>query len=195
MQKERTLISKFFGHLHTINKHRWYVFCNCCRAGIPWRGLAHDLSKYSPTEFWESVKYYSGDRSPVLNCKDINGVSFAWLHHKSLNKHHWEYWLDNFDNGEGPNHPRGIEMPYQYAVEMICDFIAAGQAYMGKKNWSPQAEWDWWINVRRDHCIMHPATKKFIEDILWHMTLVENYKDVLTPCILQDYYYQSHLTK
>ena len=53
-------IENFFKHLHTVNKHRFYVFKLSIKAGIPIRGLLHDLSKYSPTEFWEGVKYYNG---------------------------------------------------------------------------------------------------------------------------------------
>ena len=40
-------LKKTFKHLHTVNVHRFKVFCLCCRAGIPFRGLVHDLSKYS----------------------------------------------------------------------------------------------------------------------------------------------------
>ena len=54
-------VKKFFGHLHTVNKHRCNVFKLCCRVGIPFQGLVHDLSKYSPEEFWESVKYFQGN--------------------------------------------------------------------------------------------------------------------------------------
>ena len=44
--------SHFFKHLHIVNKHRWEVFKLSCRVGIPFRGLVHDLSKYSPAG-WE----------------------------------------------------------------------------------------------------------------------------------------------
>ena len=33
-------------HLKLITKHKWVVFILCCKIGIPWRGLVHDLSKY-----------------------------------------------------------------------------------------------------------------------------------------------------
>ena len=46
--KYKMTISKFFKHLHTVNKHRFKVFCLCIKAGQPWRGFVHDLSKYSP---------------------------------------------------------------------------------------------------------------------------------------------------
>lgn len=52
-------LGNIIGHTKTVLKHKWVVFKLCCKAGIPWRGLVHDLSKFSPTEFWESAKYYA----------------------------------------------------------------------------------------------------------------------------------------
>lgn len=57
------------GHFCTITRHRWVVFKLCTKVGEPWRGLVHDLSKYSPTEFWEGVKYFNGHHSPITDCK------------------------------------------------------------------------------------------------------------------------------
>ena len=54
-------------HFCTITKHRWVVFKLCTKVGEPWRGLVHDLSKYSPTEFWEGVKYFNGHHSPITD--------------------------------------------------------------------------------------------------------------------------------
>ena len=88
------LVKNFFGHFNTINKHRFMVFKLSIKAGIPFRGLVHDLSKYSPTEFIEVVKYYVGTKSPIAICKMKEGYSKAWLHHKGRNKHHFEYWYD-----------------------------------------------------------------------------------------------------
>ena len=87
-------LSRFFGHLHTINSHRHKVIANCFRAGIPWRGLMHDLSKYSPTEFFNGVKYYQGMRSPNEAEREDIGYSRAWMHHKGRNRHHFEYWIE-----------------------------------------------------------------------------------------------------
>ena len=53
-----------YDHLHTVNAHRRWVRRYCFKLGLVWQGLIHDLSKYSPTEFWRSVKYYQGYRSP-----------------------------------------------------------------------------------------------------------------------------------
>ena len=154
------MIMNFFKHLHKVNVHRFWVFYYCCKAGIPWRGLVHDLSKYSPTEFWESVKYYSGTRSPIDACKEKNGVSMAWLHHKGRNKHHYEYWQDNFDKGG-----EHLEMPDKYAIEMLCDYLGAGRAYMGKK-FTYRAELDWWENKSKTVNAMHYRQKRFIGIVL-----------------------------
>ena len=51
-------MNKFFGHLKTVLTHKWWVFKYACKLGIPWQGFMHDMSKFSPTEFFESVKYY-----------------------------------------------------------------------------------------------------------------------------------------
>ena len=122
-------MNKFFGHLHTINKHRWEVFKLSIKAGIPYRGLVHDLSKYSYEEFSEGVKYFTdGKYSPIVNCKKKNGYSRAWLHHKGRNKHHFEYWYDYASPNSKPI------MPFKYTLEMICDRIAASKTY-NKKNY------------------------------------------------------------
>ena len=57
-------LQKVFKHLSLISRHKWVVFKLCCKVGEAKRGLLHDLSKYSPTEFIPGVKYFQGDRSP-----------------------------------------------------------------------------------------------------------------------------------
>ena len=119
------MVRNFLGHLSVVLKHKWQVFINCTKCGIPFRGIVHDMSKFSPTEFFESVKYFQGNRSPIGACRREIGVSYAWLHHKGRNKHHIEYWLDQ----ECSIQPL---MPYKYAVECVCDKLAATRVYAGK---------------------------------------------------------------
>ena len=38
-------------HFMTVSRHRHAVIRHCAKAGILYRGLLHDLSKYSPVEF------------------------------------------------------------------------------------------------------------------------------------------------
>jgi len=119
-------MNKFFGHWGKVIKHRFIVFKLCCRCGLFWRGLVHDMSKFSPTEFFEGVKYFTdGHGSPISNCRKINGYSKAWIHHLHRNKHHLEYWYDKENTVQ-------INMPYKYAVECVCDKISATKCYRGK---------------------------------------------------------------
>lgn len=77
-------------HFKTITAHRNLVCRYCLRLGLVWQGLTHDLSKYSPTEFWRGAKYYQGTRSPNDQERKENGLSLAWLHHKGRNRHHFD---------------------------------------------------------------------------------------------------------
>ena len=119
-------ISNLFKHISLVIRHKHKVFIHCAKCGIPFRGMVHDLSKFSPTELFESAKYYQGNRSPIGVCRRATGVSRAWLHHKGRNKHHIEYWLD-------PDCPVTPLMPYKYAVECVCDKLAATKTYSGKE--------------------------------------------------------------
>ena len=152
MKKEyKITLKNFFKHLHTVNTHRYKVFLLCCKVGIPLQGLLHDFSKYSPTEFWEGVKYYQGDYSPIHNCKKENGYSKAWLHHKGRNKHHYEYWYDY----EAPNETP--KMPFKYFLEMICDTLSAGMTYQGK-NCTKEYQLSYW-NRTKDRVRMDESQK------------------------------------
>ena len=149
------MIKNFILHLNLVNKHRFLVFKLCLKAGIPLRGLLHDLSKYSFTEFFESIKYFSGDRSPISNCKKINGYSKAWLHHKGRNKHHHEYWYDYNAPDVTPI------IPYKYVVEMICDNLAAGITYQGK-NWTKEYQLSYYMKDKKE---INPIIDKILIEV------------------------------
>lgn len=156
------MIKNFFGHLFLVSRHKWRVFVNCTKCGLVWRGLTHDLSKFSPTEFFESVKYYQGDRSPIGACRRATGMSNAWLHHKGRNKHHIEYWTD-------PECEVQPLMPCKYAVECVCDKLAATRVYAGK-NYStdlPMLHW------KKYGCKVNgnPLTMAFVEAVFTDVQL------------------------
>ena len=158
-------VQKFFGHLKTVTKHKYWVWYYMSKCGFKygWRGLWHDMSKFSPIEFFESVKYYSGTRSPIDACKEDKGISMAWMHHKGRNPHHYEHWVDNFDKGGEPK-----EMPAKYKVEMICDYLGAARAYMGK-SFSYKAEYEWWQKKLELPRAQHQNDKDFVSLVLFWM--------------------------
>ena len=164
-------MNKKWEHFKLVMTHKKYVFKYCKQAGIFWRGVKHDLSKLSPIEFNESAKYFTGDRSPIDNCKAANGYSKAWQHHKGRNTHHWEYWVDNLSKGGTP-----IQMPFLDAVELVCDYLGAGQAYM-KDKFSFSAEWNWWQKKKQnERMLMHPQTMIFVDLVLEQLAIEENSK-------------------
>lgn len=130
-------MKKFFKHIFFVTKHKHNVFKLCCKCGLFWRGLVHDLSKFGPAELFESVKYYSGKTSPITECRNQKGYSYAGLHHKHVNKHHIAFWYDSENETQ-------MNMPYQYAVECVCDKIAATKCYNGK-NYKPEMVLNYWL--------------------------------------------------
>lgn len=149
-----------FKHLHTVNKHRWLVFIHCCKVGIPFQGLVHDLSKYSFTEFFTSARNYSGVKSPIANERSEEyGYSKAFIHHTRKNKHHYEYWVD-VTLGDIILSP----MPFKYALESSMDMIAASKVY-NHKNFTKDKPLKFLEKVK-ERSLMHSATKEFIEYIL-----------------------------
>ena len=159
---ERIEAKNVFLHLIRIFRHKYWVMYYCFYAGLYWQGIVHDLSKFSPTEFWESVRYYNDRVSPVEVRKKKWGYSDSWFHHRGRNKHHYEMWTDNYDRGITT-----VRMPYEYALEMVCDFLGAGRAYYGKE-FTPRKELEYWENKKKDNPDMkiHPDTKSFVDKML-----------------------------
>lgn len=150
-------MKNFFKHLHTINKHRRLVRKHCFKCGLIWRGLTHDLSKYSPVEFINGCRYFQGYRSPTIHERETNGYSKAWLHHKGRNKHHFEYWTDY-----NPVLKRyvPIMMPEEFLIEMFCDRIAASKVYL-KDNYTDSSPLEYFMNKDME-IEMHEQTKSQI---------------------------------
>lgn len=120
---------KFTGHLKTVHRHRAMVRRLCFKCGLYWQGMTHDMSKYSPVEFWNGVKFYTGTKSPHIGEREVYGYSKAWIHHHNKNKHHAEYWQDIGTDGKNT----AIDMPPKYFAEMLCDRVAASMVYLGDK--------------------------------------------------------------
>lgn len=145
-----------FKHFITICKHKSAVWYFGRKLGIGWRTFFHDFSKFHPIEFFESVKYYTGTRSPIDVCKEDKGYSLAWNHHRGRNPHHYEYWIDSLDNGGIP-----IDMPSKYKLEMLADYLAAGYTYSNGEC-TFEDEYGWWLNKTNKPLCMHKKTKSFI---------------------------------
>ena len=168
-------------HLKTILIHKWWVFYYCCKVGLIWRGIIHDLSKFSPAEFIPNIKYVRPGISPIDVQKEEIGYASAWIHHKGHNSHHYEYWMDKFDNGT-----YATRMPIDDTIELICDMMAANKAY-NRKNATPETLLKYW-NKQKAKSVMHPDTKKFVNTIFYGLYNIWNYQETGGAAHLLDIY-------
>ena len=159
-------LNRLWGHFKTISKHRNEVLKNCIKAGIPFQGLVHDLSKYSPEEFGYGVKYYQGNRSPHERERELIGYSHGWMHHKGRNKHHFEYWTD-YSLKTKVMSP--VKMPLKYVKEMFCDRVAASKIYM-KDKYTNSSPLEYFLKAKGRR-VIHPDTSALIEKLL---TMLKN---------------------
>lgn len=160
------------GHFKTVTKHRHAVIKHCAKAGILWQGLFHDLSKYSPTEFFPGARYYVGTRSPNELEREELGYSLAWMHHKGRNKHHFEYWSD-YNPLSRKYMP--VKMPLKYVAEMVCDRVAASKIYQGEK-YTEKHPLDYFMRGKQTR-VIHPETSDFLEKLL--VLLAEHGEEVM----------------
>ena len=149
------------GHLRTVLRHKRLVASMCFRVGLYRQGLFHDMSKFSPTEWIPSVRYYqAGKASPVRGERLARGYSACWLHHKGRNRHHFEYWLDY--SPDDPLCLTGMKMPPKYLAEMALDRIAACKVYHGEK-YRPSDPLDY-LRSHTPPGLIHPETLGKLEE-------------------------------
>lgn len=158
---------KIWKHFCTITKHKNLVMRDCFKVGLIKQGLLHDLSKYSPVEFWVGCKYYKGYMSPNNIEREEKGYSSAWLHHKGRNKHHLEYWIDysiDKDRSETGAGMTGMKMPIRYVCEMLIDRVSASKNYQ-KDKYTDTSAYEYYMKGRH-HYMMHEDTQALLEYLL-----------------------------
>lgn len=120
--------------------------------------FAHDKSKNELDEYEAYDAYfYGGNRSYAV----VQNYRKAWLLHLHRNPHHWQHWiLINDDPEEGEI---VLEMPYNYIIEMICDWWSFSWQ-KGKLD-----EIFSWYDEHSKYMKLHPTTRKTVENILSKM--------------------------
>lgn len=115
----------------------------------------HDRSKSTVAEYEPYDEYFYGRNKSFAV---VNNFQKAWLHHIHRNPHHWQYWvLINDDPGEGMVI---LDMPYEYILEMICDWWAFSW------NKGDLNEIFKWYDAHKDYMKLSDKTRKTVEDIL-----------------------------
>lgn len=114
----------------------------------------HDFSKSDPAEYKPYDDYFYGNKSYAV----VQEFNKAWLHHIHKNPHHWQYWIlinDNPDEGEII-----LDMPYNYILEMICDWWA-----FSWKSGNLHEIFNWY-DQHKDYMKLSDKTRKTVDDIL-----------------------------
>lgn len=163
--KKKNFWQRYFGHIGTVCTHKRNVRKACFKMGIYGQGIIHDLSKFSPTEFIPSVRYYSGTFSPNATARVLTGASTSWLHHKGRNRHHLEYWTDYTPKQEP--YIFGCRMPMKYVAEMVADRYAACVAYH-KDEYKQGDAWNYY-EKEKPHLLIDTDTQAVLEAALIKM--------------------------
>lgn len=167
-------MNKHLKYASYVMRHKWFVFLECCKMGIPWRGITHDLSKLWPDEWWAYTNHFYGDASHHDKSHQPTGdlptrvestyvyphsksgndpFDTAWLAHIHRNPHHWQHWLLQEDSGK----LKRLIMPFRYRKEMLADWIGAGRAQGYGDNTLV------WFNAHKDHIKLHVLVRKWVE--------------------------------
>lgn len=154
---------KAWRHFKTVTYHKYLVMRGCFKVGLYRQGLLHDMSKYSPSEFWPGAKYYQGNRSPNNAEREAIGYSSAWLHHKGRNKHHYEYWID-YSSRQAAGGTVPVPMPANYVAEMLMDRIAASKVY-NRERYTDSSPWEYYTRGV-EKAPIHPETRALLEKLL-----------------------------
>jgi hypothetical protein len=130
-----------------ILRHKWFVIvCGRKVGGIPLRQLlVHDLSKFSPSEFFVYARKHGGK-----HCFD-----FEWMQakcaHELRNPHHPEFWA---------RHDGVHRMPDVFVREMVADWMAVELSY---PNAMPFQDW---VKKNLPRLPLHEQTRKDLRMVL-----------------------------
>lgn len=165
-------MKKHLKYLSYVILHKWYVFIECCKLGISWTGLTHDLSKFRPSEWLPYVNHFHGD---IKRGRDKTGYykptdtgdkafDFAWFLHQKRNKHHWQWWCvpEMIPTASEEAYEKSIiciPMDEKSRKEMLADWRGAGKA-----QGTPDTQA--WYRTNQNKLILHPETRQWIEEQL-----------------------------
>lgn len=149
-------------HISNVNKAwRWMEDHGIIPPHMIYEGerlINHDQSKYYEEEYDAYDDYFYGKED-----KDEDDISvidsafdYAWLRHIHNNPHHWQYWvLINDEDGT-----KALEMPHSQVYEMIADWWS-----FSWKTGNLKEIFDWYER-HKEKMILHPATRRLVEDAL-----------------------------
>lgn len=149
---------RYLFYLKYVIRHKWFVLVEGRKLHVPiWQLLIHDWDKFIPALFINYAKcFYESDGSSRYKEEYLIA---SWNAHQKRNKHHWQYWILVWDNGNADYLP----IPDVHRREMLADWRGAGRA-VGKPDTRE------WYKKNASKIKIHPDTRRWIEkqlDINW----------------------------
>lgn len=152
--KEKEYLNYINGHIMNIRTAYIKYSEKLCKAlNISERELMcnvtiHDQSKYFEEEFEGYRQYFY----PCSNeKKDEKIFNDAWEHHYNINKHHPEFWVNEYTN-------EPEDMPIIYIAEMLLDWEAMSMKF-GDNTYE-------YYMKNRDKKPFSDNTKKIIDSVI-----------------------------
>lgn len=160
-----TDVRKHFQYLWYVLRHKWFVFVECCKLGIPWRGIVHDWHKFLPSEWFAYVNFFyesdgtkkqRRDKTGYYKPDDTGDSAFdlAWFLHQKRASHHWQSWCFPDTNGK----IKIIAMPHESCLEMLADWRGAARAQGLHIDSIPE-----WYKMNKDKMHLHTKTRQWLE--------------------------------
>lgn len=118
---------------------------------------SHDNSKDDSEEYKAYDAYFYGRNRSFQVVQDFQ---YAWLTHIHKNPHHWQHWILVHDDIENGKLETILEMPYNYIIEMICDWWAFSWAR------GDLYEIFNWYDEHSKNMKLAPETRTTVESIL-----------------------------
>ncbi len=130
-------------------RHKWYVFVECCKLGIPWRGIKHDMGKLRPKAFFAYSKRFAAGNDYAA----INDLSYhhVFASHLRRSEHHWQHWCYVRNSGE----IKYLPMPDGARKEFLAD-LRGSSRYYG----TDVVEW---YQNHQDEIHVHVLTRNWLE--------------------------------
>ena len=143
----------------------------CFGEGLYLQGLLHDNDKFRPSMLMSYGNFFYGkEKSPrnkdgyyKPNDTGYSKFEMSWHEHIHRNKHHWQWWLKQNDDGT----KEILDMEERYIKEMICDWVGAGKAqgFTSPKN-NRFFETRVWYDKNKDKMTLSPNTRKYVEEFI-----------------------------
>jgi hypothetical protein len=147
----------------SLESHIRFVQIAGRQLGVSDEQLAqHDQSKWSIEEFPHYARHFHGNVSPVDRPFVSTAFAKAWLHHLHQNAHHWQHFIfpDGF-SPQGSEVENGVvEMPPNFALEMVADWSGASYAYTDSWNMSG------WLRQNMPKIRVHSRTAAYLREVL-----------------------------